>query len=92
MCNVWIESEFNRVDLKKSVPCGSIACELPLFVDFLEVCGQDPETNVIGLYIEGIRRTQKFFSIAKEITPKKPILALVIGSTVAGSRAANSHT
>ena len=79
-------------DLKysKIISVGNESC-LDI-VDFLEVCGQDPETNVIGLYIEGIRRTQKFFSIAKEITPKKPILALVIGSTVAGSRAANSHT
>ncbi|MHA1378028.1 MAG: acetate--CoA ligase family protein [Candidatus Helarchaeota archaeon] len=61
-------------------------------VDFLEYCGDDPETNVIGLYIEGIRRGKKFIEVVKKITTKKPILALVIGSTEAGSRAASSHT
>ncbi|MHA1301299.1 MAG: acetate--CoA ligase family protein [Candidatus Helarchaeota archaeon] len=63
-------------------------------VDFLEYCGKDPETNVIGLYIEGFKgdRGKKFVQVAREISSKKPILGLVIGSTEAGSRAASSHT
>ncbi len=83
---------FSNQDLKysKIISVGNETC-LDI-VDFLEYCGRDDETSVIGLYIEGIRRGKKFIEVSREICPRKPILALVIGSTEAGSRAASSHT
>jgi acyl-CoA synthetase (NDP forming) len=61
-------------------------------VDFLEYFKDDDETEVIGLYIEEIKRAKKFIELAKEITPKKPIIAIYGGGTRAGNRAISSHT
>ncbi|HUY00354.1 MAG TPA: CoA-binding protein [Candidatus Deferrimicrobium sp.] len=61
-------------------------------VDFLEAFGEDPEINAIGLYIEGIRRPKAFLEIAKEVSKRKPIIAVPIGKGEAGMRAAHSHT
>jgi acetate---CoA ligase (ADP-forming) len=52
----------------------------------------DNETKVILLYVEDIKYGRKFIQIAKEVTVKKPIVALKAGRSVAGARAAASHT
>ena len=52
----------------------------------------DNETKVILLYVEDIKHGRKFIRIAKEVTVKKPIVALKAGRSVAGARAAASHT
>jgi acyl-CoA synthetase (NDP forming) len=61
-------------------------------VDFLEYFKDDDETDVIGLYIEEIKRPKRFIRLAKEITPRKPIIAMYGGGSVAGNRAVRSHT
>ena len=61
-------------------------------VDFLEYFKNDPQTGVIGLYIEEIKRGKDFIKLAKEITPKKPIVAIYTGGTKAADRAIKSHT
>ena len=60
--------------------------------DCLEYLGQDEETKVIILYMEGLRQGRRFFELAREITRKKPIVALKVGRTAAGMKAAQSHT
>ena len=60
--------------------------------DYLEYLAQDEETRVIALYIEGLREGRRFFRIAKEITKRKPIIALKSGRTEGSARAAKSHT
>ncbi|MBN1357393.1 CoA-binding protein [Candidatus Bathyarchaeota archaeon] len=52
----------------------------------------DNETKVILLYVEDIKYGRKFLKIAKKVTAKKPIVALKAGRSVAGARAAASHT
>jgi acyl-CoA synthetase (NDP forming) len=52
----------------------------------------DNETKVILLYVEDIKYGRKFLEIAKKVTAKKPIVALKAGRSVAGARAAVSHT
>jgi acetyl coenzyme A synthetase (ADP forming)-like protein len=52
----------------------------------------DEETRVILLYIEDIKSGREFIKIAKEVSKKKPIVALKAGRTEAGARAAASHT
>ncbi len=61
-------------------------------VDCLELLGQDPNTKVIGMYIESIRRGREFVELARQITPHKPIVAFYVGGSETGSRAALSHT
>jgi len=61
-------------------------------IDFLEYLGEDEETKVITMYLEGVKDGQRFLKISKAITPKKPIIVWKVGLTGAGSRAAFSHT
>ena len=61
-------------------------------VDCLEYLGEDPATRAIVLYVEGIRRLPEFRRVASEVSRHKPIVALYIGGTEAGARAAASHT
>ncbi|MBU2547218.1 MAG: CoA-binding protein [Proteobacteria bacterium] len=61
-------------------------------VDCLEYFGACPETRVITLYIEGIRRGREFVEVARSITPRKPIVAFYIGGSETGRRAGLSHT
>lgn len=60
--------------------------------DFLEYLAQDEHTRVITLYIEGLREGRRFYELAREITRKKPIVALKSGTTEASAKAARSHT
>jgi len=61
-------------------------------IDCLEYLGQDDQTRSIALYIEGIKRPNAFLKIAREITHRKPIVAVYVGGTEAGARACASHT
>ncbi len=61
-------------------------------VDCMEYLGTCPDTRVIALYIEGIRRGRAFVEAARSIVPKKPIVAFYIGGSETGSRAGLSHT
>jgi acyl-CoA synthetase (NDP forming) len=61
-------------------------------VDCLEYLAACPHTKVIGLYIESIRRGQKFIEVARSIVPHKPIVAYYVGGSEAGQQASYSHT
>jgi len=61
-------------------------------VDFLEYFKDDGQTQVIGLYIEEIKRGKEFINMAKKITPRKPIVAMYAGGTQAATRSIMSHT
>ncbi|MEM2320369.1 MAG: acetate--CoA ligase [Candidatus Bathyarchaeia archaeon] len=60
--------------------------------DFLETLGEDEDTKVIGLYIEGVKDGRRFIEVAKRVSRKKPIVAVKAGTTSAGIRAVSSHT
>ena len=60
--------------------------------DCLEYLGHCPNTKVIALYIEAIRRGREFVKVAREVSKKKPIVAFYVGGSAAGSRAGLSHT
>ncbi len=61
-------------------------------VDCLEYLGRDPETRIIGMCIEGIRRGKEFLEVARGISKEKPIIVLKGGRTEVGARAVLSHT
>lgn len=60
--------------------------------DYLYYLREDPDTKVIMLYIEGIKEGGKLIQALRETIPQKPVVALKVGSTQAGVRAAASHT
>jgi len=60
--------------------------------DFLEYFADDPETEVIALYMEGSRDGQRLKSAMADASRKKPVIVLKGGVTQHGSRAASSHT
>jgi len=61
-------------------------------IDFLEYLGEDEDTEVITMYLEGVKDGKSFLKVSKAITPKKPVIVWKVGLTNAGSRAAFSHT
>ena len=60
--------------------------------DFLEALGEDEQTRVIGLYIEGVKNGERFIKVARKLTKRKPVVALKAGTTDVGVRAVSSHT
>ncbi|MBX6377463.1 MAG: GNAT family N-acetyltransferase [Clostridia bacterium] len=60
--------------------------------DLLQFWEEDPDTDLIILYLESFGNPRKFARIARRIARRKPILAVKSGRTAAGSRAARSHT
>lgn len=61
-------------------------------VDCLDHLGDDPDTHAIAIYVEGIKRGREFIETARRVSAKKPIVALYVGGTEAGSRSCMSHT
>ncbi len=59
-------------------------------VDFLEYFGKDPDTTIIGMYLESVPRGTRLIEAAMKID--KPIVILKSNTTSAGRRAAMSHT
>ena len=60
--------------------------------DFLEYFALDPETEVIGAYLEGAKDGRRLLRDVREISKKKPIVMWKGGRSEAGTKAATSHT
>lgn len=64
--------------------------------DFIEFLAEDPETKVIGLYLENMGKTQeeeeKLIVALKNANSIKPVIVWRGGRTALGARAALSHT
>src|ERR1700709_1790313 len=61
--------------------------------EFFEYMVQDPSTDVILLFIEGIRDVDKFLVAARRAAETgKPVIVTKVGRSGAGQRAAASHT
>ncbi|MDT7944584.1 MAG: CoA-binding protein [Dehalococcoidia bacterium] len=60
--------------------------------DFLRYFAHDPQTKVIGAYIEGVKDGRRFLSALREAAQAKPTVLLKGGRTQGGGRAASSHT
>jgi acyl-CoA synthetase (NDP forming) len=60
--------------------------------DLIQYWAEDPRTAVILLYVESFGNPKKFGEIARRVGRSKPIVAVKAGRSMAGSRAAASHT
>jgi acyl-CoA synthetase (NDP forming) len=80
----------NGIKISKSVSYGN-AVVLDS-TDFLEYLGEDEDTEVIGLYVEGVKDGRRFFDRLRDVAARKPVVIWKGGDTEAGARAAASHT
>jgi acyl-CoA synthetase (NDP forming) len=61
--------------------------------EFLDYLAQDDATDVVVLFVEGIRDPQAFVAAARRAAgARKPVIAVKVGRSGAGERAAASHT
>jgi acetyl coenzyme A synthetase (ADP forming)-like protein len=60
--------------------------------DLIRYWAQDAGTDVILLYLESFGNPRKFSRIARQAARGKPIVAVKSGRSLAGARAAGSHT
>ncbi len=62
-------------------------------IDFMNYFIDDPKTEIIAGYIEGLKDAHRLIEVGKRaLAKKKPILAWKVGNTEQGQRAAASHT
>lgn len=88
--NLSILADIHGVKVSKAVSYGNAvvldSC------DYLEYLLHDEQTEIIGIYIEGIRKAPKFLETLKKVTARKPVVIWKGGQTEAGTRATASHT
>jgi acetate---CoA ligase (ADP-forming) len=60
--------------------------------DLLSYWDDDPQTDVVLMYLESFGNPRRFAKLARRIGMRKPIVAVKSGRSAAGSRAAMSHT
>lgn len=60
--------------------------------ELLEYFAQDPQTEIIAAYIEGVKDGRRFYRALKKAAASKPVVIYKGGTTEAGKRAAYGHT
>ena len=60
-------------------------------VDMLEYLAEDDESRCVALYIEAVRDGRRFMKVLKEVTIRKPVVALKSGRTRSGAFAVASR-
>lgn len=60
--------------------------------EVLQWLADDEKTRAVAIYVEAFRDPRAFFEIAREVTDRKPVVAIKGGTTAAGAKAASSHT
>lgn len=60
--------------------------------EMLDYFADDPDTQVIALYLESFADAQGFIERCRRIIPRKPIVLLKAGRSEAGARAVQLHT
>lgn len=78
------------IRFSKMVSFGN-GCDLDS-VDFLEYFAVDPETEIIGAYLEGVNDGPRLLELIKEISKTKPVIIWKGGMTETGAQVATSHT
>ncbi len=62
------------------------------FADLIDYLGNDDKARSIIIYLETLTRHRKFMSAARSVSRVKPIIVIKAGRSLAGARAAASHT
>jgi len=84
------ESRSRELGLSRFVSIGNAAD-----VDATELLawlGSDPQTGVVGMFLEAVTDGKRFVELARSITTEKPVVVLKGAKRGSGARAAASHT
>jgi acyl-CoA synthetase (NDP forming) len=84
------EAQFMGLGLSKVISYGN-GCDLEA-AELLDYLADDPETDYIAAYLEGVKDGRRFLQILRSVAPKKPVVIWKAGLTPLGGRAALSHT
>ena len=88
--NFSLVGHVHGIKCSKTVSYGNaVVLDAP---DFLDYFARDTETEVIGMYIEGVKDGRRFLNALREAARKKPLVVWKGGATRAGARAVYSHT
>jgi acyl-CoA synthetase (NDP forming) len=60
--------------------------------DLFEYLRDDPETDLVAAYIEGVKDGSRFRKVLSSLSDVKPVIILKGGMTAEGARTASSHT
>ena len=60
--------------------------------DLLDYLAEDPETEIVAAYMEGVKDGRRFFDVLRRTARAKPVIILKGGRTQAGAKAIASHT
>ena len=60
--------------------------------DLMAYLADDPETELIAMYVEGLEDGRRLLETAKFVTQKKPVVVFKSGRTARGARASMSNT
>jgi acetyltransferase len=83
-------ARMRNLGFSKIISLGNaIGASFPDYIDYLK---DDPDTKVIITYLEGIKDGNRLVRTVRETIKHKPVIALKVGRSAAGARAAASHT
>ena len=77
-------------DIGKAIDVGN-SCDVDI-ADALDYLGDDPETRVIVIHMEGLKRGPEFLEAAGRVSRKKPVIVFKTGHSLVGAKAALSHS
>jgi len=60
--------------------------------ELIRAFGDDPQTDAILIYLEGLGDGREFLEATREVRPRKPVIVLKAGRSQEAARAARSHT
>ncbi|MHA1460997.1 MAG: acetate--CoA ligase family protein [Promethearchaeota archaeon] len=87
--NIFVEwSASQKIGFSKTITLGN-KVDVDA-IDMLEYLEKDSDTNVITVYLEGVKRGPKLVDTLRKLT--KPVLILKNGRSEIGSKAIKSHT
>ena len=79
-----------RIGMSKIVGLGN-RCNVD-FAEMVDYLNEDPDTQVIAIYMEGIDHPRRLMEAAERTSARKPIVAYKVGRSQASDRASQLHT
>lgn len=91
MCIYIVNALTNHnVGISKAMGLGN-RCNLD-FDEVVTYFGEDEETKVIVIYVEGLEQPQRLMNVSRQVVRRKPIVVYKGGRSEVASRATLSHT